>query len=487
MQGGIHSNIAPAVGDATVLAAHRSGSAQLHAPSNPPPPAEGLLTRAQISYVGCFGIFSNSDAAGLSFAEGCMTARKVGGDLKFLYTGAPSYNFPLIEIYDPGTYSTNYLTAPRTSNSYINWGNAAAYGGSHRTSWEAGGSEVGLTWYPGSMLWHDENQLLYMTYYDTYNVSGRQDWAMMAVELNNPIGSVVTPHGPWRLKCTDGDGNAWYGDRRGTYLYQHPTTGKILTGASISSGNVSATWGPCCFHGADFPTPSTPAGYGNPDLVMPDDYLNHYYPSNIEDVTGTVTGALRTFRRPVNPAIFEPGQHTVNPALYGGVGSWGQLDGMTHPVWLELTNRRGVLFFGSVTGAVSQDPGDVNAGHCWYANEGLGNERCSHGFLMPVQIAGPVSTHNFPCLAIYDPDDLEAVKNTALDYTPEPIDFINLETEYNIQCASESIVGGSKSLSFIYWDPDRNYLFALAHRADSSYMAGQNLALIHVFHIADVA
>ena len=58
----------------------------------------------------------------------------------------------------------------------------------------------------------------------------------------------------------------------------------------------------------------------------------------------------------------------VNPARYGGVGSWGQNDQIAGLTWIQTATKRGVLFCGSVAGSPIQDPKDPRASHVWYSN-----------------------------------------------------------------------------------------------------------------------
>lgn len=460
--------------------------------------SQQVLQQSDFSYVGCFGLF-NTEALYMAFAYGTGTARVVGGFLQFLVTaGVTDYDSAILEFRDPGTYSTNFATAPRSENVRTYWG-LNPYG-SNRRSWDSFGNDRvpnGNRWYPGNLYWHEANQLLYYTYWDTYNTTGFQDWGLGAASLDNPSTQACTPYGPWRISCTDGDGNTWYGPHRAMHLGLHPITGKMTCASTLVSGNAASPWGPDYYEGLDFPTPSTPSGQFSATLHQPNRYLEHYYQAHTED--GHYTAPLRNFRRRSDLYIFEsfPTDYSpyvmVDPANYSGVGAWTAMDVTTSHVYLNLTNKRGLIYPAQLVGsATTTDPLDGNAGHMWYENP-TNHHFCPHGFDaptnpitgMPEHAQGPVSRAQWPAFIIYDPNDLEAVKNTSSDYTVEPSSVINLESQFGIHCAPEGITGGVKNISFCYFDTTRNYLFLLAQRADVNYIPGYATALMHVFHVQD--
>lgn len=458
----------------------------------------GVMSRDNISFVGYFGIMQ-SNAPLMAFANGGATGRTLpGGQVSFLaFTGPYDiYQSLLAEFPDPGTYSLDWQTAPRSADPFL-WADQPSWAGTHRASFFPDGSSRNMGPFAhGNIYWSEANQLLYWTYYDVYNTSNYLDWNLGATQLTNPVGPVVTPYGPWRTTMTDGAGTLWYGPNRGLFMSTNPLTGKMMMSSSIVSGNSASPWGPNMFSGLDFPTALTPAGFGNPDLHFPDCYLNHYFMGGqINADTGAFSPPLRSFRRRYWPYICEPvgsgtgsTQTEIDPQLNGGVGSWTAVDSASSPVWLNLTNTKGVLFFGAVSGSQSQDTSNCNNAHTWYMNTGLQPEgRCHHGCLPPPgTTTGPTSRSKFPFLAIYNPDDLAAVKNTPNDYTPEPVDFINLEETYGIHTAPLEAQAG-KSVGPVYFDPVRNYLFCIAPQSDPSYVPGANCALMLVFHIADEA
>src|SRR5262249_7300824 len=161
-------------------------------------------------------------------------------------------------------------------------------------------------------------------------------------------------------------------------------------------------------------------------------------------------GPIRSFRYPSTPSrpyIFEGVElpvHYGNPAKTGGVCTWTTLNGLGGAIWLELTNKRGVLFSANIVGSPDTDTSHVTAAHLWYQNVGNGNGRCAHGFGPPdtPMITGPVTTAAFPALIIYDPQDLRGVKaGNKADYSVNPSSWIDLQSTYNIKTPPTTVVG----------------------------------------------
>jgi len=262
-------------------------------------------------------------------------------------------------------------------------------------------------------------------------------------------------------------------------------------------GAVQAPWGPQMYAGGTWPTAATPSGMNAPDIVLPDRYLEHYYMGgggiNGFNPDGSVKGSIRSFRYPTSPTrpyIYEGLDSPVqiaNPAKTGGICTWTMLNALGGAIWLELTNKRGVVFAASIVGSPDQNPGNVTAAHVWYQNPGVGHGTCTHGFGYPntPQITGPVTTAAFPALIIYDPQDLRAVRAGAkVDYAVSPTSWIDLQSSYDVRTPPTTEVGACRNVRGFYFDRSRNYLFVLSGQADDS-AAGVHAALIHVFAITD--
>jgi len=457
-----------------------------------------LLTQNDITYVGAFRMPAGVDT---NFAYGGIAGRVVNDQLRFFVLGNITRGGRIYEITDPGSYNRDYNTAPRATL-VTDWG--TVYMSALKT-WNPDGTEVrdvGII--PAGMYWNDNTGLLYVTYTDTYNVAGRSDWGLMAISLDNPTTATKTAYGPWRMKATDGNGRTWYGPWRCLYLFNNPIDGSLACGSRVMSGNANAPWGPDMYSGAAWPTASIPGGFGNPDITLPNRYLEYYFGGFPFD--GSPTNPIRQFRRTVLPSfiyIFLPVCRSgwtctaegagltlnVDPTKNNGVGTWTELDGTGGMIWLELPNKQGVIAAMTLVGGYSTDPYDcVNAGREWYSNVGLGRGDDPYG-CPAIGITGPISTRSAPFFGIFDPDELIQVKNgVKTDYTVEAKTLIDLETTYGVATAPIKDIGAGKFIDGFYFDATRNYLFVVARHADMNGLGSNSptrTSLIHVFRIND--
>jgi hypothetical protein len=451
-----------------------------------------VISQSDITYLGALRLPSSIDT---SFSYGGMTGRVVNGRTRFFVYGNNLAGDPVFEVEDPGSgYNPDYTQAPR-ANLITSWGDI--YHGK-RVTWDASGNVVTLTsqLLPDSLYWNENTQLLYWTYFDSYNVTGRPDWALGATHLDDPGSAASTAYGPWRALATDADGGQHYGAWRCRYLFANPLDSTMMCGSTISAGNAGSPWGPDAYGGMQWPTQSTPGGRTAPDLSLPSRYLEYYFMGNVNsgnfvDTNGVVHGNLRSFRRRTEQPLWEAGPYPLraNQALNGGVSSWTEMDTVSGGIWLELTNKRAVMFNGMLVGSTNQNTGDcTNAAHEWYSSAGANPPigACSHGCAPPYNITGPVTTAAFPALIIYDPDQLVAVKNgTVPDYSVEPAAVIDLEQAYHIRTPNIGNVGEAKSVRGFYFDPVRKLLFMLSPMSDDSVSPYQVNSLIHVFQIND--
>ncbi len=437
-----------------------------------------ILTQNDITYVGTMRMPTSIDTG---WSDPIITGRMVNGQVRLFVYGRGG----VFELADTGVYDKNYLTAPRM-NLVTKWGDV--YNGK-AISFLANGSQATFDLArKGSLFWNEKEQKLYWTFYDNYNVTGRPDWNLGFSTLDNPSTGAFTSYGPFRTKATDSTG-VKYGAWRCIFLWQNPLDDSMMCGSTIQSGIAGSVMGPSMFGGLAWPTTSTPSGFGAPDLNLPDRYLMYYYMNYINNAGSVGSNPIRSARRSFKPYIFETfpnsqGSTEVNPALYGGVGSWTQRDVWKGGTWLELNSKRGVLFATSLAGSTIQNPNDCNAGHVWYSNVGGGTLQCSHGCMEQGGSTGPTVTAYFPAIQIYNPDDLTAVKNgTKVDYTPDPvatIDLRDLGAKFTVPGNSTDAIGG------FYFDPVRNYLFVAAPGADDKPTFGfPPWTLIHVFHVND--
>lgn len=496
------------------------------APADPIVPAS-VFTVDDWTYLGAFRI-------PLEFiywtetAYGCIAGRKVNGQVELLMTGNEPYQSPVIGVMDPGQYSLDYLTAPITTcriwspefrarrGTYMSgYGRLAALRHARKRltrttdpklrdilkAWIStirAKSSDDFYQFPinqatnGGLYWSAGQNALVLEYHDQYNTTGRPDQNVMLVELHDDM--TTAGYGPWRHRVTDNDGKTWVGSQRCMYFTAHPDTGESIFGATLQSGNNQSPWGPDLYGPSPWPTKQSPTGIDVPDFVGPDCWLEHYCISlAINGPEGTITGPVRAMRRFVDPAQYDfyegdasqgigpDNPVCINVAKYG-YGSWTDLDFVSSVHWIRSGSKSGILFFGVVQGSPNQNPNDPESAHVWYMN--ANKPVCpDHGMSPALAVTGPTGTHAFPFLCCYDPAELEKVRRKEIpDYSPEPVFFANLTTQFGIRSAPETTYGAARNIHGGYFDPDTSRFYALTHRADNSNY-GTNGALFHVWQV----
>lgn len=463
----------------------------------PPTVPEGVLTAP--TYLGAFRI-SDTGLERTVFSYGGCAGRKVGGVVKLLFTAGvaslpESMIEQIIEVTDPGTYSTNYTTAPIATTVF--------YGNEYRDkrfTWRAQGG--GPDFFPGTpavnygLYWHEGNQLLYIAYQDTYDVTASQTHGMLAVQLNGDLTTVG--YGPWSIRCVDGKGRIHRGPGgRAHYFTRNPNTGVMVCGGTLSSGNARHSWGPSLYQGAAFPTASTPVGE-NEIINQPQRGLDYYFMGfDQEGFKLTTSGLLlapnelKSYRHRLRPGPFEyyGGNGTpeclpddvlnVDPALYtdaiGPTGSWRDLDFVHGMIWVNYGSKAGVLYAASLCD-----------GHEWYQN--VCKPTCpSHGQDVSGDsngITGPVSTSIFPSLICYDPAEIQRVLTGQIqDWQAEPAWHIDVEA-LGVHTADESVSGAQRHMAMGYFDTDTGKLYCVANRADDTRPFFGEGTLCHVFQFS---
>ena len=471
----------------------------------PPTGSSGdLLTAADIVYRGAIRMPNSSIDTTSTY--GGMSGRIVGGQTHvFLYDSINASAPPNVwELDITGlSPSADYTSAPRASV-VRNWGQIY---GSARASWNPAGdlkdgfasnfNKVGHV----CLHWSEPLQQLYWSFVDFYNVNGDPDWTVGMSTLNDSDGSSVG-YGPYRFKATDRDGSVWYG-HRSYFFFEHPTTGKMLTGGIGHSGDVNVPFGPSCYGDADWPTPTTPGGHNAAnDITLANRYLDYYCMNgtfaqstgNYFNLDGSWNGVIRAFQFDgvlTYPVEYFPTNYTqarADPTLNGGKGTWqGAMCSMNDAFWYEGTNKRGVLYVGTLAAGYSASASDPNASHTWYRNVALGHDTCMHGFsCVQCSSAGDSSTKTIPAFIIMDPDRLNSNKaGDTLDYTTEAHQIIDAELTYNIRTCSQDKLQ-AKGLSGVWRVPGSTRFYVSANTADIS-RSGESFpeTLLHVFDILD--
>ena len=282
-------------------------------------------------------------------------------------------------------------------------------------------------------------------------------------QLNGSPASMQA-YGPWRPDIGVKHAAGW--------IVEMPD-GSMGVGTSLSSGNIGSSWGPELSAGCPFPTPATPGGYGAQDLVFPQKYVQYGWPGMSLTPEGAVIPGqtLPSLPRPGNyvwhnPRVLPTDSAQiveVNPLVNGGVGSFTQTDSVHNCLYIDLPEKHGILFQGS-----------LGTGHVWYGFI----DNCGHGFGNPCGGGqGPNASSREMRWWIYDPDLCMRVATGDLAPNLTPASEFDPEVIYPIQQGCDRKIGGS------YFDRDTRRLYVAAYQADLS-IPGMFLPLLHVYQIS---
>jgi len=420
-----------------------------------------VLNAGDFSYLGAMRVPPDLS----SFSYAALAARRVNGQLRFFMAGENSSNAItnsgcldcVWEFADTQSYNPNYALAPRATV-LTKWGDV--YQG-RRRSW-IDGQSFEMQYLITAGLFY-KNDRLYWSFADSYNVGGRQDWCLGMTQLNGSPANMQA-FGPWRPDIGVRHAAGW--------IVEMPD-GSMGVGMGLSSGNIGSSWGPELTAGCPFPTPSTPGGYGAPDLVFPQKHVRYGWAGMVIDPSGMLVPGqtLPSLARPGNYVWHNPRTtpdsqaqiNELNPLVNGGVGSFTQTDCVNSCVYIDLPEKHGILF-----------PGSLGTEHVWY---GFVHD-CGHGFGNPCGGGqGPNASSREPRWWIYDPDQCLRVATGHLAPNLTPASQFNPEDLHPLQLGCDRKFGGS------YFDRDTRRLYVAAYQADVS-IPGMFLPLLHVYQIS---
>jgi len=250
--------------------------------------------------------------------------------------------------------------------------------------------------------------------------------------------------------------------------------GTMGAGSSLMSGNAMSSWGPELVAGAPFPTESTPAGFGKPNIVFPSRYVQYQLMQGRINLDGSLSGGqpIVAVKRSgnyvfhnTNPSVGYPQPPTeIDPAKNGGMGTYTQVDGVCSCVYVDLPDKAGIMFFGA-----------EGTGHVWYGP----NSNCGHGLGDPCGGGqGPSATGHAAKWWIYDPNECRRVVQNAIEpWQAQPssaFDPSNAIAPSKMGC--RAMAGGA------YFDRQTRQLYVAAPQADDS-IPGLQMPLIHVYKI----
>ncbi|HUP57270.1 MAG TPA: hypothetical protein VM598_07455, partial [Bdellovibrionota bacterium] len=343
----------------------RSRSASLARPGTVPPPApspsatpgpdlRGVLKPEDFTYLGAMKMPLELTGGAL----GTLAARKVGGELRFFSTGSYLANSPVFEFPYVG-HSLDFAAAPR-SRVIQEWGDI--YQGKKATWSESGertefGGNVGLV---SSLLFHQNR--LYWTYINRFNyeLGGSNDFCLGMTDLRGGPGAMLS-YGPWQF---DGSADPLQVSQNLSGYLLHLPSGKLGIGGGM--------WGPA-LRELEPPGDSTPGGFGSSRLRGKKhlEYTRDPWPLG---AGGTIPAgaAIKRFRRDNGYVWKETAYYTQNidpNTTPKNQGYWTHVDSTNGAVWIDLPDKKGVLWFG-----------DLATGNVWdgYGNEN-GGDACTNG------------------------------------------------------------------------------------------------------------
>jgi hypothetical protein len=439
-------------------------------PIDPMPTPSGtgvpVLKPSDFKYLGAMRIpesgYPSDDE--LTWSYGALAARRVNDVLQFFMTGSNVTGDRVFEFVDTQSYDADYRQAPRARMAAY-WGDI--YKGK-RTSWQADGTPVKLQYlFTRGLLWH--NNRLYWTYFDGYNVSNHDDWCIGMSNLGSTPGSSVA-YGPWRPTAA-GPGPGV--KHAGWWLVEMPD-GTLGAGSSLMSGNAMSSWGPELVAGCAFPTDITPSGFGKPNIVFPQTYVQYQMMFGHINLDGSLPSGqeILAVRRTddyvfhnTNPSVGYPeGPTEIDPLKNGGMGTYTQADGVSSCVYINLPDKAGILFMGA-----------EGTGHIWYGPY----SNCGHGFANPCGGGqGPNASGYAQKWWIYDPNECRKVVDKKIQpWEVRPTSAFDPTTSIApLKLGCQRLPGGA------FFDRQTRRLYVAALQADDS-ISDVRMPLIHVFAI----
>lgn len=426
-----------------------------------PPSIAPVLAQGDIQYLGLFKVPSDPSGTRFGFSYGAMTARTVGGNLQFLIAGASPSADPVYEISYPG-YGTSVATAP-VANLIRAWGDV--YQGKKLIYRSGSYPNVrGLLWYNNELFW---------AYGDSYN-AGSTSWdPSIGLSLLNADGT-VSAYGPWRTSVSSQFTRGYMMPVPSWFSSAYTSGMPLSIGAPIMSGNVGSPWGAAA-HAWMPPSPSTPpdplqAGttYAGERCSIPTHRMI------LHDIAHPQARDSNYKTCGWNVKYDCSAGSTVSP----GTPFFQQVDTMSGAAWVDLPDKRGVVFFGQLATKVDGfNYGSDNVPHIWY-----GAQICCHGQNgAPLWMAtGPGTPTSVPYIWIYDPNDLASVAQGRTPYygvTPKAVFPV-------------SAISGAfpSNVAWYYWggahfDPASRLLFVATNSDDTLTNSYEPRPVIRVFRI----
>jgi hypothetical protein len=372
-----------------------------------PPSGKRVLTLADLSFAGYIRFPADFDD--LWYAYGQLAMRRVGGQLRVFTAGDITNDFPILEYAMPDKPGMDVATAPKAT-AVRNWG---AIPLAQRITGGTMGSVV------GGFYWDETRNALWWSYGDIYAPVDHHPSIGCAI-LNDSNGTKAF-YGPWRTE--------WHSQKTRGCFVPIPQSfadaymdGKSL-GVMAHSHNAESPWG-AILSGMVLPDPRTT----DPDVAFSKHFTLASHGLILHDINHRQARDTRYKFCNWKQRYDCRAGSTIDRGvpLFGGPvpGSSGE-DTMSSAVWIDLPDKHGVLYFGSLAstpeGYVA--PGDPDGlAHQWYGSafdttnpKGL-ERNCCHNQDDPWWDAtGPGAHYRLAKGWIYNPNDLVATAEKKAD------------------------------------------------------------------------
>jgi hypothetical protein len=295
----------------------------------------------------------------------------------------------------------------------------------------------------------------------------------VGLSLLNADGSVAA-YGPWRTSEHSQRTRGYMTSIPSWFSSAYLSGNSLSIGAPITSGNQQSPWGAAALAF----TPPSPGTAADP-VQSSSSYGSERYAINVSRMI--LNDLAKPQARDANykrcgwNVLYEC---SAGSTLAPGTPFFQDIDMMSGAAWVDLPDKRGVVFFGQLaTKLAGFNYGSDDLPHIWY-----GMDTCCHGQSgKPVwEATGPGTPTSVPYIWIYDPMDLAAVAQGHVKpdgVTPKAIFPVSA-----ISSAFPSRVG------LYYWggahfDPASRLLFVASTYDDTTTNSLEPRPVVRVFHI----
>ena len=376
-----------------------------------------VLQPSDLTYLGSATMpFDVEGVTRWGFSTGAMTGRVIGGNIHIYMSGA---NWDV--GWNDQIYECVYNGVGNRMSFVQNWGDLCQ--GDRPTLNMGYGRDL------RSILWDDVSGQMIWSYMDGYSDS----WdPSIGSSIFNSDGS-TTKYGPW----TPGTKSQYCAG----YTYKLPPRAQaalggkyIASGAPYTSRDSGSTFGTFMTAWA-IPSNSTPAdtpGTGHSSIPTTDllftNISNKQARINDVDYCGWLhygEGGDEAHQPQLNPTQNGSGCNIdgafcgapFGSPFFGSADTWQPGDQVGSAVWIEGTNKQGLIYFGQIGRTLSAhvaEYGIYSKAHVWYGpgnQAGTGFHQCAHGQVDSRYGVGTGNsfTTQANTLWIYDPADILAV------------------------------------------------------------------------------